>query len=94
LFAAVPIYGFSHGGFFTVMSPTVAEYFGLQAHGAIFGLILFFGTIGGAAGPILAGRVFDLTNSYDPAFLALAVLAALGLALVLKLPSSNPGIHR
>jgi len=90
LFAAVPIYGLAHGGFFTVMSPTVAEYYGLQAHGAIFGFVLFFGAVGGAAGPILAGRVFDLMNSYDPAFATLAVLAAVGLALVLKLPSSNP----
>lgn len=68
LFAAVAVYGFAHGGFFTVMSPTVAEYYGLQAHGAIFGFVLFFGAIGGAAGPILAGRIFDLTDSYDPAF--------------------------
>ncbi len=94
LFAAVAVYGFAHGGFFTVMSPTVAEYFGLQAHGAIFGFVLFFGTIGGAAGPILAGRIFDLMNSYDPAFATLAALATLGLALVLRLPSSHPGIHR
>ncbi len=94
LFAAVAVYGFAHGGFFTVMSPTVAEYFGLQAHGAIFGLVLFFGTIGGAGGPILAGRIFDLTDSYAPAFTALAALATLGLALVLRLPSSNPGIPR
>lgn len=94
LFAAVAVYGFGHGGFFTVMSPTVAEYFGLRAHGAIFGLVLFSGTIGGAAGPIFAGRVYDLTDSYAPAFTALAVLAALGLALVLRLPASNPGIHR
>ena len=93
LFAAVPIYGFAHGGIFTVMSPTVAEYYGLQAHGAIFGFVLFFGAIGGAAGPILAGRIFDLMGSYDPAFSTLAVLAALGLALVLKLPSSNPGMR-
>jgi MFS family permease len=93
LFAAVPIYGFAHGGIFTVMSPTVAEYYGLQAHGAIFGFVLFFGAIGGAAGPILAGSIFDLMNSYDPAFATLAVLAALGLALVLKLPSSNPGMR-
>jgi MFS family permease len=90
LFAAVAVYGFAHGGFFTVVSPTVAEYFGLQAHGAIFGIVLFSGTIGGAAGPILAGRVFDLTGSYAPAFTALAVLASLGLALVLRLPSSTP----
>jgi MFS family permease len=93
LFAAVPIYGFAHGGIFTVMSPTVAEYYGLQAHGAIFGFVLFFGAIGGAAGPILAGSIFDLMNSYDPAFATLAVLAALGLALALKLPSSNPGMR-
>jgi MFS family permease len=93
LFAAVPIYGFAHGGFFTVMSPTVAEYFGLQAHGAIFGFVLFFGAVGGAAGPILAGRIFDLMGSYDTAFSALAVLAAMGLALVLRLPSSNPDMR-
>jgi MFS family permease len=90
LFAAVAVYGFAHGGFVTGVSPTVAEYFGLQAHGAIFGIVLFSGTIGGAAGPILAGRVFDLTGSYAPAFTALAVLASLGLALVLRLPSSTP----
>jgi MFS family permease len=93
LFAAVPIYGLAHGGFFTVMSPTVAEYFGLQAHGAIFGFVLFFGAVGGAAGPILAGRIFDLMGSYDTAFSALAVLAAMGLALVLRLPSSNPDMR-
>lgn len=91
LFVAVAVYGFAHGGFFTVVSPTVAEYFGLRAHGAIFGLVLFSGTIGGAAGPILAGRAFDLTDSYAPAFIALAVLAALGLALALRLPRPGAG---
>jgi MFS family permease len=94
LFVAVAVYGFAHGGFFTVVSPTVAEYFGLQAHGAIFGLVLLSGTIGGAAGPILAGRIFDLTDSYALAFIALAVLGALGLALVLRLPRSSAGPHR
>ena len=37
LFPAVAVYGFAHGGFFTVVSPTVAELFGIRAHGAIFG---------------------------------------------------------
>jgi MFS family permease len=84
LFAAVAVYGFAHGGFFTVTSPTVAEYFGLRAHGAIFGLVLFSGTIGGADGPIFAGRIFDLTGSYAPAFSAFGALATLGLALALR----------
>ena len=48
LFGAVALYGFAHGGLFTAVSPTVADYFGLKAHGAIFGLILLFGTIGGS----------------------------------------------
>ncbi len=91
LFAAVAVYGFAHGGLFTVMSPTVAEYFGLKSHGAIFGIVAFCGTIGGASGPLLAGGIFDLTDSYAPAFATLAALATLGLALALKLPSSISG---
>jgi MFS family permease len=89
VFVGVVIYGFGHGGLFTVMSPTVAEYFGLKAHGAIFGIVVFFGTIGGASGPILAGRIFDLTGSYTLAFIALAALATFGMILVLKLPAPS-----
>jgi fucose permease len=89
LFVAVAVYGFAHGGFFTSISPTIAEYFGLKAHGTIFGVVVFFGTIGGAAGPILAGSLFDLTDSYALAFTVLAVLAAIGLALAFKLPRSS-----
>ena len=87
LFGAMAVYGFGHGGFFTVTSPNVAQYFGLKAHGAIFGFVLFFGTIGGSIGPILAGRIFDQTNSYGPAFMALALLASVGLVLALRLPT-------
>ena len=94
LFAAVALYGFAHGGFFTVTSPNVANYFGLKAHGAIFGLVIFCGMTGGAAGPILAGRIFDVTASYDPAFTTLAVLAALGLALAWRLPPPRPAPDR
>jgi len=85
LFAVIAVYGFAHGGFFTVVSPTVAEFFGLRAHGAIFGVVLFFGTVGGSVGPILAGRVFDVTGTYDSAFLTLAGMASIGLVLALTL---------
>ena len=81
LFGAVALYGLAHGGLFTVVSPTVAEYFGLKSHGAIFGVVVFFGTIGGAMGPVLAGAIFDLTNSYFLAFAALAGLASLASCL-------------
>ena len=90
LFPAVAVYGFAHGGFFTVVSPTVAELFGTRAHGAIFGGVVFFGTIGAATGPIAAGRIFDSTGSYAWAFTGLAAMGALGLALAVSLPPRRP----
>lgn len=89
LFVVVAVYGFSHGALFVVVSPTVAEYFGMRAHGAIFGTVLFFGTLGGSVGPILTGWVFDSFGSYTPAFITLALSAAIALGLVRTLPRSE-----
>lgn len=86
LFPILAFYGFAHGGLFTVVSPTVAAYFGQKAHGAIFGVILFCGTISGAIGPLAAGWAFDALGGYDFAFAGLAAMATLGLVLVLTLP--------
>ena len=86
LFAVVALYGFGHGGLFTVVSPTVAEFFGTRTHGAIYGGIYLFGTIGGAAGPIMAGRVFDVTGSYEYAFATLALMGAGALLLMASMP--------
>ena len=76
------IYGFAHGGFFTVMSPTVAELFGIGSHGAIFDIVLFSGMIGGAIGPLLTGRFFDVTGSYKTVFIVLIGVAISGLVLI------------
>ncbi|MBZ0127607.1 MAG: MFS transporter [Rhodobacteraceae bacterium] len=89
LYAVLAGYGIAHGGMFTVVSPTVAGYFGMRAHGAIFGAVLFSGTIGGSIGPVLTGLVFDLTGSYQLAFAGMATLAAIGLGLAITLP--KPG---
>lgn len=90
LFAVMVLYGIAHGGFFTVVAPTVAEYFGTKAHGAIFGVVLFFGTIGGAVGPVVAGKAFDIFGTYDLAFAGLAGMAVIGLLLAVSLPRPRP----
>jgi predicted MFS family arabinose efflux permease len=82
LFLFAVIYGFAHGGFFTVMSPMIAEFFGTGSHGVLFGMVLASGTLGGAAGPLMAGRVFDVTGSYRIAFLVLTLLAVIGFVLI------------
>ena len=93
LFPIALIYGVSHGGLFTAVSPSVAEYFGMRSHGAIFGTVLFCGTISGAAGPVVAGMLFDRFNSYDLAFTILAVLATTGMLLALSLPKQSANIR-
>ena len=61
------LYGLAHGGSFTVISPMVAEWFGIESHGALVGIVVYLGTTGGAIGPILAGRIFDITGNYRTA---------------------------
>jgi MFS family permease len=73
------IYGFAHGGFFAIVSPLVAELFGTKAHGANLGIVLFVGQTGGALGPIVTGRIFDVNHNYSLAFLILAIATAAGL---------------
>lgn len=80
LFAVV--YGFAHGGFFAVMSPLVAELFGTVSHGTNLGMVLFLGQIGGAIGPVVTGRIYDVTGSYQLAFLILIAVSVGALILI------------
>ena len=91
LYVFAVVYGFAHGGFYTVLSPTVAELFGLKAHGAIFGFVYFFGTIGGAVGPVISGRMFDAQQTYDNAFLLVLGMAVLALVLMLRVRPLREG---
>ena len=75
------IFGFASGGCIMSESPLVAELFGLRSHGLILGVTSFGYCIGAAAGPFLAGYIFDVTGSYSVAFLACAAASVVGLIL-------------
>jgi len=85
LYLFATIYGIAHGGYFTTMSPIVAEFFGLRAHGVLFGFVNFSGTFGGAIGPTVAGYLFDVTAGYSLAFWLCTLMSSLGLGLLLSL---------
>ena len=91
LYLFAVIYGFAHGGLYALISPMVAELFGLGSHGVIFGTIIFGGAIGGAIGPIMVGYIFDITNSYQLGFflLAIASIIAAILSVVLSKPKDT-----
>ena len=79
------LFGLYYGGYAAVQSPLVAEYFGLKDHGAIFGLIMFALGIGSSLGPLIAGRIFDVSGNYDWAFIICAVMGISNLILSILL---------
>ena len=81
LFLFALIYGIGHGGFFAIAAPSIGHYFGTKSHGLIFGVLIFVGTLGGTAGPLLSGYLFDITGNYDIAFMVLTGFAISGLFL-------------
>jgi len=91
LFLFVVIYGPAHGGFFTITAPSVAEFFGTRAHGALFGLVVSCGTVGATLGPIVAGWLFDETGNYVVAFGLLLGFSVLGLVVAYTLPARTSG---
>ena len=85
LFAFAFVYGIAHGGLFAVASPSVAEYFGTRAHGVIFGIVMFVGSLGATLGPWLTGWLYDLMGAYDTAFFVVTGFSVLGFLMALAL---------
>ncbi len=64
----VIFYGLTVGAPLVLMPMVMAESLGLRRLGSVMGISGMFATAGAAVGPILAGRVFDVTGSYTAAF--------------------------
>jgi MFS family permease len=92
LYLFAVFYGIAHGGLFTILSPIVADFFGIKSHGALFGIVVFCGTVGGSIGPLLSGLIFDVTGSYYPAFWVCVGMSVFGLLLMLTLKPAPSGV--
>jgi MFS family permease len=88
LFALVFGFGLGAG---VSHSPLIAELFGLTSHGLILGVNVLGYSLGCAAGPLVAGYLFDVTGDYQLAFLACAVSGIVGLVCtaLISLPDQN-----
>ena len=56
----------------------IAESLGLRRYGALTGITSIAATIGSTLGPLVAGRVFDVTHSYTSAFELFIVINVIG----------------
>ena len=81
LFVVLAVFGMGFSGGDTAFVRTISDVFGLEALGAITGLLALGWRSGAAIGPVFAGFVYDATGSYAVPF-SLAPVALL-LSLVL-----------
>ncbi len=79
------VFGLAQGGAAVQESPITASLFGLKEHGVIFGAVGIGFTAGSGLGPIIAGHIFDINGTYQPAFLICAILGLVGFILTLFL---------
>ena len=68
IIAFVPIYGLSIAAPLMLLPLLIAESLGIKRYGLLSGLAGLAQTFGAMIGPIVAGRIFDLTSSYALAF--------------------------
>jgi OFA family oxalate/formate antiporter-like MFS transporter len=83
--------GFNFGGNFALFPSATADYFGTKNVGVNYGLVFTSYGVAGIVGPILGGRVFDITGSYLYAFIpaGAACMIAAVIALLIKPPKKR-----
>ena len=77
------LFGFGVGGLLSVPPVGYADYYGRRSLGAIRGVTEPLTSFGQAIGAVAAGVIFDLTESYQLAFTAFAIMGGLATVLVL-----------
>jgi MFS family permease len=90
LYVCAVIFGLGYGAEVPQIPLFVGKFGGTRSMATLMGLTLFIGNIGGALGPWMGGKVYDLTSNYQWAFVigAAGGFAALILAWVLKKENS------
>jgi len=84
-------FGPGWGGSIAVRPAFQADYFGLRAFGGVQGMMFTVASVGSFVGPIFAGAVYDVTDSYPPGFfiVGLAALAAAPVVLMVGKPRTD-----
>jgi MFS family permease len=82
--------GFGMGGESDVTPYLFSRYFGLRSLSTLYGFTWTATGIAAAVGPILMGRAFDATGSYESLLTTLAVAMVAAAALLFGMPAYDP----
>ncbi|MFN0100625.1 MAG: MFS transporter [Bryobacteraceae bacterium] len=84
--AAAILIGFGLGGEADVTPYLLSRYFGLDSFSTLYGLTWTLYAVAGAIGPVLVGRMFDLTASYTNILTLLSIPTLFSAILMLWMP--------
>jgi predicted MFS family arabinose efflux permease len=83
--------GLGMGGEADITPYLLAKYFGLRSFSTLYGLTWTAYAIAGAIGPVIMGKAFDATGSYQALLMQLAAVTAGSAGLMLFLPRYGGG---
>ena len=86
---AAILVGAGMGGEADMTPYMLSRYFGLRSFSMLYGFTWTGYAIAGAIGPVLMGRAFDTTASYQALAVKLAVLTFFAAGLMLLMPAYN-----
>jgi MFS family permease len=82
VYTSLTLFGIGFGGMIPLMPGIRVEYFGRAALGKIQGFMSPVVMLSGAAGPIIAGHLFDTTGSYRTSFLCTGLLTFVAIVAI------------
>ena len=97
LWAFALVFGFAMGADYLLIPLVTAECFGLASLGKLLSLIIMADSLGQFFGPVLAGRIFEATHSYDLAWSIITAAGILGAAAIYAVRTSRdprPGLAK
>jgi MFS family permease len=86
LYLFVVVYGLGYGGVIPLSISLRADLFGRQNYATIAGIAMSFSVVGNVAAPLLAGYLYDTTQSYSLAFYVFLVMIVLAGVSFLMIP--------
>jgi len=92
LIPSIILFGIGWGGNTTIRAALLREYFGRTKFGTILGFMMGMIALGGIAGPLFAGWVFDSSGSYHAAWLTFACLILGALIVMATTPPAGTNV--